>query len=115
MGVVNTVLGLATIFIAKSLLGLDDLWANIIGYAVGLLASFTLNRRWTFRHGGPALPTALRFGVAFAVSYALNLATVFGLIDGLHVNAYVAQGMGILPYTLAFYVLSARFVFASRL
>ena len=114
VGIVNTALGLGAIFAAKSLLGLGDLPANIVGYAVGLLASFTLNRRWTFRHTGSPVPAAVRFSVAFAVSYTLNLVTVLALIEGLQINAYIAQAAGVIPYTIVFYLLSARLVFASH-
>ena len=36
--------------------------ANVLAYLAGMVNSFLLNRSWTFRAGGNALPQALRFG-----------------------------------------------------
>ena len=114
VGLLNTVLGLAVIFAAKAVLGLGDLAANLSGYGIGLICSFLLNRRWTFRHEGRALAASWRFGVAFAVAYGLNLATVFGLRDAMGVNPYLAQACGIVPYAISFYLMSAYYVFPAQ-
>ena len=114
VGVVNTVLGVAIIFAAKAFLGLGDLAANLLGYGLGLVCSFVLNRSWTFRHEGRAFAAFWRFGVAFAVAYVLNLVTVFGLRDAMAVNSYLAQAGGVIPYTISFYLLSVYFVFPAR-
>jgi polyisoprenyl-phosphate glycosyltransferase len=78
------------------------------------VCSFVLNRSWTFRHEGRAFAALLRFGIAFAVAYGLNLFTVFGLRDAMGVNSYVAQAGGVIPYTISFYLLSAYYVFPAR-
>jgi putative flippase GtrA len=117
VGLLNTVLGLAIIFAAKAFLGFGDLAANLLGYGLGLVCSFLLNRHWTFRHEGRALGALGafgRFGIAFAVAYVVNLVTVFGLRDAMAVNSYLAQAGGVIPYTIAFYLLSAYYVFPAR-
>jgi putative flippase GtrA len=114
VGLLNTVLGLAVIFAAKALLGLGDFAANLSGYGLGLMCSFLLNRSWTFRHEGRAYAAFWRFGVAFAVAYGLNLATVFGLRDAIGVNSYLAQACGVVPYTISFYLMSAYYVFPAQ-
>ena len=108
VGVVNTAVGLAIIYGLKWLRR-SDVTANILGYLCGLMVSFTLNRNWTFRHAGTILPAALRFLLVFAVAYLANLGTVLGLIRLLGVNGYVAQTLGIIPYTTLFY-LGSRYV-----
>lgn len=114
VGVVNTGLGLAVIFASKAFLDLGDLAANLCGYAIGLVASFVLNRHWTFHDRGQRLAALGRFAWAFAVAYGLNLATVFALRDGMRLNSYAAQVAGMVPYTLAFYLLSAHYVFVKQ-
>ena len=114
VGVLNTVLGLAVIVAAKALLGWSDLLANASGYSVGLLASFVLNRAWTFRDRGDVSPALLRFIGAFALAYAANLATVFGLRDLASMDAYLAQAAGVVPYTVLFFFASRSFVFLDR-
>jgi len=56
VGVANTLVALLVIYAAKWLANMGDLAANALGYGVGMLASFTLNSRWTFAHRGPQLP-----------------------------------------------------------
>lgn len=114
VGVFNTALGLAVIFAAKAMLGWGDLVANATGYGVGLLTSFVLNRNWTFRDRGHAGPALLRFLAAFALAYAANLATVFGLRDLAGTNPYFAQAAGVVPYTALFFLASRTFVFLDR-
>ena len=110
-GMFNTVLGLGVIFAAKAILGWGDLPANILGYGIGLLASFALNRTWTFRHDGRVLPAFGRFGIGFAAAYGVNLLTLFLLRDFFAVNSYVAQAAAVVPYAVTFYIIAARYVF----
>lgn len=114
VGVINTFTGLAVIYACKYFLSFEDLAANASGYAVGLCVSFTLNRRWTFAHRGAVAPAALRFLVVAAMAYALNLATVMWCIHGLGMNSYLAQALGIPPYTLTAYGLSRLWAFRAE-
>jgi len=104
VGVLNSTVGLAVIFLAKWLGAMGDIAANLLGYGVGLTVSFALNRGWTFRHAGSAVPAALRFTAVIAVAYGLNLATVMLAIHGLHIDSYLAQAAGIVPYTALTFV-----------
>ena len=99
VGVTNTLAGLLAIYAAKWFLLLGDVAANAFGYSVGLLLSFTLNSRWTFAYRGPYLPALVKFVFVTLVAYGMNLATVLGAILYFGLNGYVAQAMGILPYT----------------
>lgn len=114
VGLFNTGLGLGVIFAAKALGGLGDLASNAVGYAVGIGASFALNRSWTFRHKGSVANAFWRFVLITGVAYTLNLATVFGLRDLAGVDAYIAQAIGVIPYTLFSYLASARYAFPSQ-
>ena len=115
VGVLNTFVGLLTIYMAKWIFSLDDVTANIIGYSVGLAVSFLLNKSWTFRHRGEVAKTALRFIIAFAIAYPINLGTVLILIRWGEVNSYLAQALGMPPYMIAFFLLSRHFSFRQRL
>ena len=111
VGTVNTLIGLSVIFAAKGIVGLDDFVSNLLGYGFGLLLSFFLNKEWTFSHNGRISPTAVRFGIAFLLSYIANLMTVYGLRDSVGLNSYLAQALGIAPYTLIFYLICRYYVF----
>ena len=111
VGVVNTLVGLGTTYALMGLAGFGEAPANAGGYAVGLTCSFLLNRRWTFAHEGPVLPALLRFGLVFGVAYLANLATVLTAVRGLGLNPYLAQALGVPPYTALFYLGSRYFAF----
>ena len=114
VGLTNTALGLLTIYVAKLVFHLGDVAANAMGYAFGLLVGYGLNSTWTFEYRG-CLPAAIgRFAIAFLLSYGLNLITVWWLIEHASVDSYIAQALGIFPYTLCFYLLCRWFVFPAR-
>lgn len=89
----------------------DDFKSNLIGYSCGLMMSFFLNKKWTFHHHGRVFPTAMRFLLAFLVSYMTNLMTVYWVRDDIGLNSYLAQAIGIVPYTFIFYLASRYYVF----
>ncbi len=111
VGFANTLVGLGAIWMAKWLLGAGDVLANVIGYGLGLALSFTLNRAWTFGYRGATPLALLRFLLVFAVAYMLNLSTVLAAIRFGHVDPYLAQAIGIVPYTAFGYLASRYFVF----
>lgn len=111
VGVVNTAVGLGIIYGCKYFLDMNNVLANILGYAVGVTVSFVLNSSWTFEYRGPKLVAAARFLVVFLISYLVNLATVMGLIHLAGVNSYVAQAAGMPVYTVCFYLLSRFYAF----
>jgi putative flippase GtrA len=114
VGVANTLAALLVIYAAKWLLNFGDVAANALGYGVGLFASFTLNRRWTFAHNGPQLPALAKFLLVALVAYGMNLLTVMVAIHHAGLNTYVAQALGIPPYTLTSFFASKYLVFRSR-
>jgi putative flippase GtrA len=111
VGAINTVAGLAIIFGLKAFAGAGDVAANLVGYAGAVLLGFALNRRWTFRHAGAVAPALAWYFAVLSVAYLLNLATVLACIHALDLNAYLAQCLGILPYTVIGYCGSRLLVF----
>lgn len=111
VGVANTLFGLLVIYACKWLLHFGDAAANLTGYLCGLMLSFLLNRSWTFRHRGAVLPALGLFLLVFAIAYVANLVCVLALICHYGVNAWLAQALGILPYTIVFYLGSRYLAF----
>jgi putative flippase GtrA len=111
VGALNTLVGLLVIYACKWLFHLDDGIANAIGYAVGLSIGFTLNSRWTFDYRGPQFPALVKYVLVAALAYGMNLLTVLTLINSAGVNAYLAQALGIAPYTLTTYLAGKFIVF----
>jgi len=109
VGLVNTLVGLAVIFLLMRL-GAHYVFANASGYAVGLGVSFVLNRSWTFRAKSGASGQLARYLSVFAVCYLLNLAVVGALIAN-RFDPYFSQVLGIGVYTGLMFVGSRTLVF----
>lgn len=112
VGVGNTLVGLGSIFGAKGVLGMGDVAANAFGYSIGVAVSFTLNRAWTFQHGGSVSKSLKLFLLVQVAAYFVNLLCVLLLIDS-GVNTYLAQALGIAPYTIVSYLGSRYLAFAT--
>ncbi len=114
VGALNTAIGLSVIFAGISL-GLGDVSANVCGYAVGLTASFFLNRRWTFSHEGHLDARLLaRYLSSFAIAYLSNLFVTLSLIESGLVPRPVGHVVGAIVYTALFYLFCRGFVFSAR-
>jgi putative flippase GtrA len=109
-GALNTAFGFAIIFLLMAL-GVAAVTANVSGYAIGLLLSFTVNRRFVFRAGGVIFRELLRYGGAFMSSFVINLAVLQILIRHAQVNAFVAQIIATLIYVVVMFGLCRMFVF----
>lgn len=123
VGVLNTLVCLVTIFVCKSLLGVNPYVSNAIGYAVGLVNSFVWNRHWVFRSHGRYTAEAVRFVIGFAVCYMAQFAVVYVLNQShfgdyeFHIAGFVLSGYGVatllgnVVYTLCNYVYNRLVVF----
>ena len=111
VGMLNLVGGLLVIYVCKWLFQAGDVAANAIGYSAGLISGFVLNSRWTFAYRGPRLPALIKFLLVALVAYGMNLLTVLISIQHFELNSYVAQALGIPPYTLTTYLASKFIVF----
>lgn len=111
VGLANSFVGLLVIYGCKWFLDMGDIPANAIGYGIGIMLGFQLNKRWTFGHNGVFLSTFLRYILVLAFAYAVNLTVVLYGIEQLNLNSYLAQALGIVPYTLVGYLGSHFFVF----
>lgn len=79
VGAMNTLVTLCTIFICKSLIGVNEYIANALGYIMGVINSFLWNKQWVFHSQGRISREAVRFAIGFAICYTLQLITVIAL------------------------------------
>ncbi|MFM7349333.1 MAG: GtrA family protein [Erythrobacter sp.] len=110
-GLANSAVGWAVIF-GGLWAGLSDFAANAAGFGVGLVLSFTLNRRFTFGVTGAVSGREVaKFLVAFAIAYGTNLAVLAAARSVLGEGNALAQLPAIAAYVVIFFVLSQIFVF----
>ena len=79
VGVINTLVGLSIIYAAMYFFGFGIKSANLIGYLVGIMVSFTLNKKWTFKNRDRIGASLIRYLVVIGVAYVANLQTVIFL------------------------------------
>jgi putative flippase GtrA len=91
VGVSNTVLSFAVYALLLKVFGVWYVAASAIGFAVGAVNGFLLNRRWTFKeHVGDAL-TPVRWGVVQSCGLALNLGLVYMFVDDVGLDKLIGQ------------------------
>ncbi|CEA08041.1 GtrA-like protein [Arthrobacter saudimassiliensis] len=85
--------------------GVEPSLAVTAAYLTGLGITFSVNRRWTFRHRQGRGPALLRFLAVSLTGYLLNLAILQALLAG--------TGLGPIPAQLAAVTLVAFFTFTA--
>lgn len=109
-GALNTVAGFGTIF-GLTAAGIQPYLANAAGYLVGLLLGFFVSRKFVFRHEGHISTQGVRYLLAFASCYALNVAALhFALGSG--VSEMTAQAISTLLYIGCMFLALRLFVFS---
>ncbi len=110
-GLANSAVGWAMIF-AGLWAGLSGLAANAAGFGVGLVLSFTLNRRFVFGVTGAVQGREVaKFLAAFAVAYGINVVVLYAAQSVLGADSPWAQLPAIGAYVVIFFLLSQLFVF----
>lgn len=109
VGVVNTLVGFGAIA-GASLLGASPLAANVLGYAVGLVVSYTLNSRYTFKRREAGVATVLRYLAAFGGAFGLNIVVVL-CASSLDIPRVAASVAGVPVYMVVFFLTCRYWVF----
>lgn len=110
VGATNTLLSWC-VFAGLVALGLHYLAASGVAFGIGVLNSYVLNRRWTFRSGGRRTPEALRFVVVQGVGLGTNLGLLYALVDGAGVHHLVGQALVFPAVSALTFLLSRRWAF----
>lgn len=113
-GVLNTAVGLGCTYAFMWFFKASVSAANLLGYLVGFCVSYYVNSRWTFSYREALHAKLLPYALVIVVAYFVNLICVHFCINVLHMNKYLAQAMGVPPYTLLTYFCVRRFVFRSN-
>jgi len=114
VGVSNTLL---TLFVYTLLLKVFGVWylaASAIGFAVGAVNGFLLNRRWTFReHVGDAF-TPVRWGIVQTCGLGLNEGLLFLLVHDAGMDKLIAQVCATAVVTVTTFIANRAWTFRMR-
>ena len=109
VGLSNTAIGFAVIWVALRCFDLGNVASNAAGYSVAFLWSFALNRKWTFYHNGAVGGALMRYLLVTLAAYGMNLLVVILLERMLSQGSLFVQVGGMLTYTVAAYF-GARYI-----
>ena len=111
VGVSNTLLTFAVYTLLLKVFGVWYLAASAIGFAVGAVNGFLLNRRWTFRgHVGDSR-TPLRWAAVQTCGLALNEALLFLWVDGVGLDKILGQAFAIVVVTITTFLANRAWTF----
>jgi putative flippase GtrA len=101
-------------YLALTYLGMEHKAAMTLLYAVGVLQTFAMNKRWSYRHRGAAGLAFVRYGIVYLAGYLLNLGVLLVLVDRLGYPHQLVQGAMIVVIALFTFVTLKLWVFAER-
>ena len=108
VGTINTIAGFSIIFLLM-FFGLSATVSNAIGYAIGSILSFYLNKKYTFKSTQHSKSQMVKFFTILGVSYILNFITLQWLLEFL--NPYIAQIGSAIVYTISSFLMIKFIVF----
>lgn len=111
VGLLNTGLGYAIIFSCMYLLSLGPVISNAIGYGVGMMISYALNRDFTFKRQVKGRFTAARFVLVSLLAYSANLGMLLVLIGEAKMHEGVAQVLAGIVYVVTSFLVNKFYVF----
>ena len=91
--------------------GYQYLLALTIEYAIGILAGFIANRKWTFAYRDRIGPAFFRYMATYCGVYVLNAALLMFFVELAGLNKFLAQFFALSMATLASYIAQHRWVF----
>jgi putative flippase GtrA len=113
VGVINSAIQYLVFLFLYSVTGTQYLLASIIGYVAGMINSYVLNRRWTFRSRNQRLLAELsRFVAVNLIALGVNVGLLFLLVSTRAMAPQWAQGLAIAASTLVNFVLNKVWTFA---
>jgi putative flippase GtrA len=111
VGVSNTLLAFAIYTVLLKVFGVWYLAASAIGFVVGAVNGFLLNRRWTFAgHVGDSL-TPVRWGTVQGCGLALNLGLLYVFVDGANVEKLLGQAFATAIVTVITFLVNRAWTF----
>lgn len=110
VGIINSGIGYFIIFYLTYIQITAEI-SNLLGYASGLLISYILNKKFTFKSKkiyGKEFP---KFIFIMGISYIINLSVLIICFRFLNINVFASQIIAGLTYLIISYVLLKLFVF----
>jgi putative flippase GtrA len=111
VGVSNTLLAFTIYTVLLKVFGVWYLAASAIGFVLGAVNGFLLNRRWTFAgHVGDAL-TPVRWGIVQGCGLGLNLGLLYLFVDDASIEKLLSQALATVIVTVVTFLVNRAWTF----
>jgi putative flippase GtrA len=108
VGILNTLIGFLVIFFCLNILKINYHLSYFIGYAVGLIISFSLNKRYTFNNNSKWHHLLLPFIIIFLFSYLTSHLILMVLVEKFYFNMNISVIISMFVYTVLSYLLNRK-------
>lgn len=120
VGVINTLVGTAVMFVAYNLIHLSYWVSSAANYAIGSVVSYVLNKHFTFQNRDKSPKVLLKFivniSVCYLLAYGLAKPLAIRLLEGMSVSVQenVAMLTGMCLFVVFNYVGQRYFAFKEK-
>lgn len=120
VGVCNTLLSAAIMFLLYNLLQFGYWGSSAVAYIAGGIFSFFANRKFTFQYKGSAWKAAVRFAACLAICYLIAYGMAKPLVEWLllgfekQISDQISMVVGMAFYTILNYLLQRFFAFRQK-
>lgn len=98
-------------YLGLTTLGVGHKTAMTTLYITGVLMTFLANRNWSFKHQGFARTAFVRYVIAYALGYVLNLGLLWSGADLLRLPHQGVQAVAIGVVAISVFLLHKNWVF----
>lgn len=114
IGSLNALITALVIGFLMNILRCNYLWSNVAGYAAALVNNFFWSKYWIFSSGeGNFWREVPLFLIAFACAYGTQFFSLLLMVEGMGLNAYLGQFLGLFVYGAVNFVMNRRLTFPS--
>jgi putative flippase GtrA len=99
------------LYLVLTYLGMGPKLAMTLLYGVGVLQTFFLNQKWSFRFEGAAKPALVRYATTYALGYVVNLLALMLLVDQMGLPHQWVQGVMIVVVAVMLFLAQRYWVF----
>lgn len=113
IGTLNALITAITIWIMMDELGYNYMISNVVAYLLAQTHNFIWCKYWVFpsEKKSNAWRQALLFAIAFGLAYGAQFLFLIGLVEGLHLDEYLSQFLGLFVYGSVNFLMNKKVTF----
>lgn len=102
------------LYLVLTYFGVGPKVAMTLMFIIGATFCFVGNKKWTFSHQGESSSAALRFLVAYAMAYTLNLFCMWVAVDRMGIPHYLVQAVNLVVISALLFIAQKFWIFAEN-